>query len=254
MLAFTPNQFYKASRRNRPILLAEGDSWFSYWPQRGYSDNSLLRAVDSLAFFDIVSFAKPGDTIRNMSSLSNLSYINDRLYLINKEDIIGFYISGGGNDLFDNLKYFVNSKGIDESAFTPFLEHLQRCFKHFITAFSRLGVPFYINTYDAPYPSGIGYTKWFTHCGPWLWPVFKQYFNKEQAYNLTKELINRFFEMLVALQVDLKGLAEIKIIDLRGITTKDDYENEVHLNSVGLNKCAEKIIKDIENNIYDNFR
>ncbi len=79
----------------RPILYAEGDSWFQF-------PFFIRELIDSLGKeYLIYDTSRAGDTLKNMLDINNAEYLNTLTELIHLRDlnIHGFLFSGAGNDV-----------------------------------------------------------------------------------------------------------------------------------------------------------
>lgn len=180
--------------KNSKLYLVEGDSWYQYIGQKS---GIVLDPYDIPTFLsehlDIYSFALLGDTIRNMSNESNLKYIKDRLSYVLHSDthsktIAGMLISGGGNDLFDNLKSLLKSSSstnpedyINEEKLGEFFTITKSYFIKFIDGckqFLNEDVKYFLHTYDYVDVIGEKYKSWFTTINSWESNSYEKFYQK----------------------------------------------------------------------------
>lgn len=252
MVAYTPNQIMRVQRSSAPILLAEGDSWFNYLTmKKKYGQSDLLTFVSEHLNYNIISFAQPGDTMRNMASLRNISYITDRLsYIFAASDklplrVKGFLVSGGGNDLFDHLGNVIGANGLDEIKLSNLMTMLLNKYKGFMASFAHLQIPFFVHTYACPFPSGIGYKNWFLKCGPWIKPILdRNNISQMDGYKIMEVVISEFHDMLCRLREDEHF--DMHVVNLMHEVGPSDWENEIHLTPDALYRIAGIMAERIE--------
>ena len=150
----------------RPVLVAEGDSWFQY-------PYLIDEVIDHLGTdYLIWSMGAAGDTAANMTGPSS-EYMRG----LNrwKEQVKGFLFSAGGNDVLGEdetgspvltrlVKTYDPGQGagwhIDRSAFDTTLDIIRQAYRKMIqtvrTEFAKLPILIHGYDYPFPYPFGTG--------------------------------------------------------------------------------------------------
>jgi len=228
-------------------VLAEGDSWFSYWiPGTG----NLLDKIDSLWDGDksIYSTAYPGDEVRSMLSGRSREVLIANLKGYQSLRMILF--SGGGNDVAaDNLTSILR---IDCSAATTVAD----CFRtgqpsaritEVVNAYQTLielrdryrpEAAIVTHTYSYAIPDGRGVLC----AGPWLLPQLK---DAQVPESLRQPLIGVLIDKFAT---GLQTLANAKfhVVDTRKVLGPDDWANELHPNAEGFAKVAKAMEEELK--------
>lgn len=211
----------------RPVLLAEGDSWFDHWAAPGSS--SLLRPL--AREFEIVEVASAGDTLRAMCDLSQPRPQLDELALqmrrLRGRGIVprAILLSAGGNDVVEPLLDLLNTPEQDPvaplngDAAQQFVGRLEGLFMRWLDrvvtdrkAFFQEPVPILLHGYDHPVPDGRGALG---QLGNWLLPAFVQKGWVSDAHEpLRRKAMRDLIDMLNTMQ--------------QALATRFERENVVH--------------------------
>ena len=242
-------------------ILCEGDSWFSFG---AIPSSNLLFPLRFERSTLLVNLAQPGDTIRNMSSISsNLTLhelIAERNFLT-KWDAI--FISGGGNDLMDLADQIICTPSagagkhmldyINAIELANMKLRVQRGF--YKIAEMRNGTensltPIVTYAYDYPTPRNAK-AKFLglKVAGPWLYPALK---GNDVPEELWISLTDYIFEALASALIELSykienfyvvsATRETLIRARLGTTEEDgDWLNEIHPSAGGYKKLADVI-------------
>lgn len=253
-------------------MLVEGDSWVSY-PRIAsglFVDSNIADHLDDINDFDIMNISAPGDEAGQIMAGNQKDKLISFMSGI-EFDII--FISMGGNDIVGNndLRYVLKpltdgdapdkpESYLDEAAFEyklqgithdyrMLLDFVKRIFEYKIKhkmVHRKLVRPLVItHTYDrvipADCPAEIG---WIDVAGPWLFPTMERYkIPKEVRNELAAMLLGKFMEELQKLEKEVNSPNNVrfKVIDTFGCVGKDDWEDEIHPNTDGFKKVAQRI-------------
>lgn len=251
-------------RNTRPkaVLVAEGDSWFSY-----PIETNILEELEKK--YEVKETATTGDTLEEMAY--SAQQINELIECLPPKDNPpkAILFSGGGNDFASALETILNYKGSDPSALNQaiFDEVIDVRLKNaYIKLINRVTcaskelydnqkIPILIHGYDYPIPDGRGVEiAEFRFSGPWLKPAFKKkgYNNLEHNTKIMEEVIDRFNTMLK--QLADKKFDHVKHVDLRnclnrslrGKAYRKHWDDELHPTSDGFEKIAKKFHAQIK--------
>ncbi len=233
----------------RPIILSEGDSWFSYPTRKNIIDH-----IQKMGKFDLYRLEKSGDEILEIMSGKQKRKLR-RLFIKYPVDLILF--SGGGNDitsedLFSLLKdrSKVNSweDAINKKRFYRRLQHIKNAYLDLIDLRDDYRETCTIMThgYDYPIPSDVG-AKLFGYkvSGPWMKPYMEQnnITSKVEQKHIAKWLIQHFDDMLIDLESKTNNFIHIKTT---GTLNAEDWGDELHPTSAGFEKIANKFKPELK--------
>lgn len=248
-------------------FLGEGDSWFSY-NAVPHSAN-VLDQIHLPAPCVVFTLAQPGDTIRHMGRIASnpmlRRYLADRNFASNWDAIL---LSGGGNDLIDAVQGIIVAGAgtapgnwINETALADTLNTVAQGYEAIVAARDApgspsAGKPIVVHTYDYPTPNNTPATfLGLPAVGPWFWKRFE---SLEVADPRLRALITDY--VLDRLAETLLGLAErfanFRVVDTRGTLARaafgatgnsNDWLNEIHPNSAGYRKIADRICAALSN-------
>jgi lysophospholipase L1-like esterase len=239
------------------LLVAEGDSWFSY----PFFD--VLEALERVHRWDVESVAHAGDTMESMAydrrQLAGLARRLAKLHAAGRRpDAI--LLSAGGNDVAGPaLSALLNYRGApspgpsDAIAAGLIGERLGLALVTLlgmITEMHRLefdDVPrILVHGYDYPVPDGRGYAGGFWVLpGPWLEPQFRArgYDSLAECVAYMRTVIDRFNE---AVRSAAAGYVHVTYVDLRGALSAEledgryraRWANELHPTVAGFKALA----------------
>lgn len=243
-------------------ILSEGDSWFTIG---AIPSSSLLYELRLKKRTVILNLGYPGDTIANISQLSANTEFTRRLVHPNwASDWNALLLSGGGNDLIDQAADIILSTPtgtgkkaadyINADRLAAFKKGVQAGYRTIVAlrdsnASPNKGKPIIVHTYDYPTPRPspatfiiVPITK------PWMHPVFEKYqVPKPLRIKVAEHLVDALAESLLELGnelpafhvVDTRNTLERAALDAKG--NSGDWLNEIHPNSDGYRKIANKL-------------
>lgn len=224
----------RESGENVKLILAEGDSWFSF----GGCTSNLLMALDDDDTL-IVSCAHPGDTLRNMSRLGNEPFgMMLSPWMGIRWDAV--YLSGGGNDLLADVGRVIVGDHVDSDLLATVLDGIKRGYHGMIdTVRQHHDCPIHAHTYDYPVTDHRG--GWF-RSGPWIGNrLFEAGIHPSRHDGIVCDLIDGLADTLRTLPLTLH--------DTRGTLDPGrwgmffgpkHYTNEIHPSRAGYARLAEK--------------
>jgi lysophospholipase L1-like esterase len=250
------------------ILLAEGDSWFSY------PLTDVLDALEDLYRWDVVSVAHAGDRVEDMAyddgQFSKLERALRKLRDDRKEPK-AILLSGGGNDIAgDEFAMLLNHKrsglsplnakvvaGLLEDRLTQAIVSLAFGITHLCEQLYQHPIPIVLHGYDRPVPDGRGFLGgWSFLPGPWLEPGFRRkgFADLGETTTLMAALIKSFNDQLAKIP-GVKGLAHVRVVDLQGTLSNElkrdryqkDWANELHPTDSGFEAVAARIHRVLTN-------
>lgn len=248
-------------------ILCEGDSWFSIGAIPSINLLFPLRFAQSTL---LVNLAKPGDTIKSMSSIFSNPILHQLIAEKNfstKWDAI--FISGGGNDLIDLAGQIICTPST--GAGKHMLDYINgielanlklRVQQGFIKiAKLREGsenskTPIVTHVYDYPTPRNAKAKFLGLNVkGPWIYSALKQNDVPEEFWiSLTDYMFEALATAIIELsyQIDnfhvVSGTREALIRARLGTTGEDgDWLNEIHPTAGGYKKLADVISAEFRN-------
>lgn len=261
--AETKAQARRAARAEgvaKPVLLAEGDSWFNFPPG--------VDLIDHLTHqhgFKIENAGCFGDTLQNMvygeKDRNGQSSIDELVEQAKKLKPKVVLFSGGGNDVAGTelLAYLNHAhSGLPELRMRVVEDTFRTTARQAIGDFVRKmvaaspGCVVIHHGYGVPVPNGAK-TKaiWglIPVAGPWLKTQFdRRRISFENARKHMRTLIDEFNSMQAQLQLEFAATGPngaYRHVDLRGIVQDDDWSDELHLKPSAFAKCADEIAKVI---------
>ncbi len=233
----------------RPIILSEGDSWFSYPTRKNIIDH-----IQKMGRFDLYRLEKSGDEIVEIMSGKQKRKLR-KLLIKFPVDLILF--SGGGNDITSedlfsllNDRSKVNSweDAINKERFYRRIQHIKNAYLDLIDLRDDYRETCTIMThgYDYPIPSDVGACIFGCKVsGPWMKPYMEQnnITSKDEQKNIAKWLIQHFDEMLMDLESTTKNFIYIKTA---GTLNAEDWGDELHPTSAGFKKIANKFKPELQ--------
>jgi lysophospholipase L1-like esterase len=260
-----------------PVLLAEGDSWFTLGAIPAYN---LLEGLDFPTFGAVINLANPGDTIAAMERALKTGAGHRRVDLWASEfgsfvadsaayPLAAILLSGGGNDLIDAIPHLLKrgfdfgrletadaAEAIDADALAKFDRFLTASFTGIVEFVRAHGgpnahVPIFCHTYDYPTPNDAPARILGARVGEaWIYPKLVAAGVPQRLWvPLTDHLIRH-------LAATLKGL---RLEDFHVVNTLDtlvraqpgatgesgDWENEIHPTRAGYKKLGRRLAKAI---------
>ena len=248
-------EFSLESTSTEPVLVAEGDSWFDYFP----AGLDVISCLKKFFGYKIYNVSKAGDTLDNMAWGTKFDQrrwrrerppLEETLEAIQRHQPPVVLLSGGGNDIAgDELLSFLNHKASGLPAlrqpYTSFMlqDYFLKIFQHITNEIWTTDPKIHIvlHGYGYPIPDGRAVVRFlgFSFIGPWLRTalVAKGYEQRAEQRQIIKDLIDKFNLMLKDFSANDRRL---HYIDLRSLVVDSDWENELHLKNSGYRKVAKE--------------
>lgn len=226
-----------AQNGESPEILAEGDSWFSYWiPGNGNLIDRLDKALDGERV--ILSLAYPGDEAIKMLQGTSRWELQESLKAYGALKVILF--SGGGNDiaarnLLPMLQPDCSGATQVDDCFRPGqpdarLAQIEHAYRDLITMRDIYRPNAVIITHNYDYAVLGKKLLWIA----WLDP----YLNLAQVpKKLRPQIVARFIDGLGATFTKLQGEG-FEYVKTSGTLNAGDWTNELHPNRKGFGKIA----------------
>jgi lysophospholipase L1-like esterase len=260
-----------------PVLLAEGDSWFTLGAIPAYN---MLDGLDFPSFGAVISLAYPGDTVSAMEKALKAGDSHRRVDVWASElgrwvcdsaayPLSGIVLSGGGNDLIDAFPHLLKSQcdygsidggncieALDLEALDKFDRFIAASFTGIVNFVRNHGgpnaqVPIFCHTYDFPTPNDAPATILGARVGnAWMYPRLVERNVPELLWSpLAELLLRRLAAQLKSL--DLPNFHVVNTLDTlaraqsgaRG--SSGDWDNEIHPSRAGYKKLGRKLAKAI---------
>lgn len=248
-------------------ILCEGDSWFSIG---GLPGSNLLFHMHFNQSTLLINLARPGDTIKNISKISENPKLSELIYekkFLTKWDAI--FLSGGGNDLIDMSNQIIctPSEGAGKHMLdyvdSVELNNLKNRVQRGYSTIARLRVgsknektPIITHVYDYPTPRNAKSKFGAINVGgPWIYAALKTNDVPEEFWI---SLTDYIFEYLAVSIIELENKIENfhVVASTRGTLRRarlgtrgpdGDWENEIHPTSEGYEKLANIISEHLSN-------
>lgn len=245
-------------------VLAEGDSWLAYPPKFilfGAASNVVdwlkEKHSDTLLIDDISS--NGDEAVAMLSGDSKLEFLRR----INEEHFDILLFSGGGNDIVGryDFDYFLLPKTtgntwegcINRRRFQRRLEMVERAYADLVELVVQYSenpnIQIVTHTYDIPIPSKDGATFFggllqVDNGRSWMYPFLldKGISDLSDQCAIARYMLTEFKEVLNRVAAAADG--RLKIVDTHGTVNPDEWVNEIHPNSEGFEKVAEKIFEE----------
>ena len=249
------------------LLLAEGDSWFSY-PK---DPADVLDLLDDEVFgYRIYNDASMGDTLEEMANdprQRKRFRVLIRILAKKQRIPIAILLSGGGNDIVRKMDTLIHDKRLGEGILNhPKVDELidQVLYSYYLTVidymtnysqkyFSRT-VPILVHGYAYIVPDGRGKRDADGKNIGWVKKVLfkKRHRNLQKNTAATQELIDKFNRMVKTVS-QREGFEHVSYINLRDCASnglvddayKLDWRDELHLWRRGLKSAARRFDKAI---------
>lgn len=247
-----PGRQFDDDRRRHPLwplVLGEGDSWFSHPIQW-----NILWHLSARGGYAIRRIARSGDEMRAMV-LETPGHRPQFVKQLSRPFPWRILLwSGGGNDLLGApLTRILRQRSevargwrglIRDSVVAAELARIRHYYQRvlFRTAQVRPGCQVVAHGYDHPYPRNKGVGLFWGHLpvvGPWIHPVMveeKGITDPDTQHRIASELVDRFNDLLAELAA---AHPQLHHVDLRGtLTSVAQWDDEIHPRSAGFKKMA----------------
>ena len=241
---------------NRPRILAEGDSWFSY-PRKlvvAGGPSNIMQHLASRHRRLILLFSESGDEMGKMMSENNQKRL---LKALTDFEFDLFLFSAGGNDFVGKgtfKKYLKTGSAssavswVNKPAAQTLFDGLRDQFAAFVVKALRASknpkTRMLTHTYDVVHPRNKGAKFLGMKFGPWMWPDLEALqvplgLRHAVANWFLNEWAKRLKQVRAGLPAELKP--RFKVIDTRGtLSGIEDWKDEIHPNSKGFKKLAKR--------------
>lgn len=243
-------------------LLCEGDSWFSLG---AIPSSNMLFPLHFRQSTLLMNLAAPGDTLLNMANPKGNAPLKEAIASTRWDAI---FISGGGNDLIDNLLNIICTPSV--GAGQHFLDYIDRIELAKLRVSIHLhhlelgrlrdnsrnqGVPIVTHVYDYPTPrdAPANIAGAISLKGPWLYPALM---TRKVPDVFWIPITDYIFESLGSALVELSGLIENfhVITKTKGVLQRaacvpgndGDWLNEIHPNRNGYRKLSEVVSPELD--------
>lgn len=240
-------KFFQQSIRDhpgRPVLVSEGDSWFSFPLYSNIVDLLDSRANRRLS---LLRLERSADEL--LQILSGKQKVKLRRYL-GEYPVQALLLSGGGNDVAGrDLYHLLRDKApgrdweqsIHKDRVRRRIRQLELAHREVIDIRDDVNPDcvIYTHGYDWAIPTGKGVRIFGAGVGPWLQPNLEErgIVDGEDQRLIVRWLIDAFNEMHQRLAQEHPKIA---YIDLRGTLDPGDWHDELHPKRDGFKALAEK--------------
>ncbi len=238
----------------RTALVAEGDSWFDYFP----AGVDIIASLRKFFGYRIYKVAEAGDTLENMAwgtEYNKRTWRRDRPPLEETVEEVrrlqprAVLLSGGGNDIAGpELGTMLNHASLGRPYFRDnalqYLVHdyFQAAYEHMLQQIWQVDpqVPVLVHGYGYAVPNGVPVIRvlGLRFIGPWLRPAMtaKGWTNIGDRRAIIRDLIDAMNSMLERLAASHAG--RVTYLDLRPVIKESDWENELHLRNSAYRRIA----------------
>jgi lysophospholipase L1-like esterase len=268
------NQFY-------PVLLAEGDSWFTLG---AIPAHNLLEGLDFPTWGAVINLAYPGDTVTEMERALKAGAAHRRVDIWASEfgrfvadsaayPLSGILLSGGGNDLIDAVPHLLKrdfdfstldaahaADALDPVAVEKFDQFVRASFTGIVNFVRDHGgpnahVPIFCHTYDYPTPNDAPATILGARVGSaWLYPRLVE---RQVPRAMWVPLVDHLLRHLAALlkSIDLPDFHVVHTLDtltrahLGATGESGDWDNEIHPSRSGYKKLGRRLARAISDEL-----
>lgn len=232
-----------------PVVISEGDSWFSYSDVIGQLDDPKDSGVakDQRAWA-LLRLEKAGDEV--MSILSGAQRSRLREYF-ERWQLSALLFSGGGNDIIGPdlpplLRDFTAGAAaadlVQFSRFERRLRQIQDCYRELLDLLgdARQSCKVFVNAYDYVLPSdqGAELLGFIKISGPWLKPALeKRGIPRTLWPDVIRLLIDAFASAIDQVAAEPRGAGRLVRVETRNLV-KGEWKDEIHPNRKGAKRVA----------------
>lgn len=234
-----------------PVVISEGDSWFSYSDVMGQLDDPRNTGVakDQRAW-SLLRLEKAGDEILAMLSGAQRSRLRD---YFGRWKLSALLFSGGGNDIIgpDLLPLLRDcppgaapQERIQFARFERRLRQIQDCYRELLDVLADAGQTcmVFVNSYDYIVPSDEGAELFgvIKVSGPWVKPHLEaKNVPKAQYGDVIKILIDAFATAIDQVAAEPRGVGRIVRVETRDVV-QGEWKDEIHPSTKGAQRVAKK--------------
>ena len=264
-----------------PVLLAEGDSWFTLGAIPSYN---MLESLDFPTWGAVINLAYPGDTVSSMEKALKAGTAQRRVDVWASElgrwiadsaayPLSAIVLSGGGNDLIEAFPHLLKSPcdyttingasiadALDPDALEKFDQFIAASFTGIVNFVRMHGgpnahVPIFCHTYDYPTPNDAPATILGARIGhSWMYPHLMERAVPQALWTaLSDVLLRRLAATLKSLE-----LADFHVVNTLDTLTRaqlgargesGDWDNEIHPSRTGYKKLARRLAKAVSDEL-----
>jgi len=255
-------KFFDKSIRDHPswpVLISEGDSWFSYplCP-------NIINVLDTRANrrLSLLRLERSGEEFLTILSGKQKGKLRRQLQ---RYPVQALLLSGGGNDIVDhNLPPLLKEKVSPGTSWERCLnkERIKRRLRQLELAYQEVidirddvnpGCVIYTHGYDWPIPTGKGVKIGPIRLGPWMKPFLdqKKITDPADQRSVIRWLIDRFNEMQSRVAA---ANASVVYVDCRGVLGDTDWHNELHPKAAGFRAVTDRFTAKLDGQFPGVFR
>jgi len=278
---FVPHDFDKPDAPDlnqfHPVLLAEGDSWFTLG---AIPAHNMLEQLDFPTFGAVINLAYPGDKVSSMEQVLRAGSAQRRIDVWASEfgqwvgdsaayPLTAILLSGGGNDLIAAFPHLLKSPcdyttiqpaniadAFDADALAKFDGFLAQSFTGIVNFVREHGgpnahVPIFCHTYDYPTPNDAPATILGVRVGSsWMYPRLMEHAVPQSLWMpLSDFLLRRLATTLKGLHLEdfhvVSTLDTLTRAHLGARGESGDWDNEIHPSRGGYKKLARRVAQAI---------
>ena len=264
-----------------PVLLAEGDSWFTLGAIPAYN---MLDGLDFPTFGAVINLAYPGDTVSKMEHALKSGDSQRRVDVWASElgrwvadsaayPLSGILLSGGGNDLIEAFPHLLKAPcdyapisrdsiadAFDAEALEKFDQFIAASFTGIVNFVRNHGgpnahVPIFCHTYDFPTPNDAPATILGARIGnPWMYPHLMERNVPQALWTALADLLLRRLAAQLK-NLDLPDFHVVNTLDtlaraqLGARGESGDWSNEIHPSRAGYKKLGRKLAKAVSDEL-----
>lgn len=237
------------AHKDWPVIISEGDSWFSFPIHPNIIDN-----LDEMANrkISLLRLEKNGDKALRIIGGKQ----KDKLAkYLKRFPVNALLFSGGGNDIVgEDLRGLLKEKKpgmnwedcIHKTAAKCRIEGIRGAYLELIQLRNenRPDCQIYVHTYDLAIPSGRGIKVWKIKIGPWMKPYLEERNIKDEddQRRIIHWLLARFREMIL----EVAEQPNVVLVDTQGTLTENEWNDEIHPTRPGFKKIATKFREQLK--------
>ena len=232
-----------------PVVMSEGDSWFSYSDVVGQLDDPKDTGVpkDQRAW-SLLRLEKAGDEVMTILSGAQRSKLRD---FFSRWQLSALLFSGGGNDIIGPdlsplLRDFApGASAADLVQFSRFerrLRQIQDCYRELLDLLTDAGQTcrIFVNSYDYVVPSdeGAELLGLIKVSGPWIKPALEEHGIPQSLHSeVVRLLIDAFASAIDQIAAEPRGAGRIVRVETRGVVN-GAWKDEIHPDTKGAKRVA----------------
>lgn len=221
-------------------ILAEGDSWFKY--PGLFTRSNIIEHLPKR--WDVTDLSSNGDEAGAMLTGNQ----NKKMIKKLREEFFDCLLfSGGGNDIvgeFDLRLYLKNGR-LNTDMFQNKLTLLKCAYRELNERVNKYSqnkhIPIITHTYDLPVKLGEPFKfLGITLAGPWIKPfmIREGVTDKETQIKIMQRMLEMYRDMLLEVSDEYPNF---HVVDTQGLVSSNEWADELHPNSKGFRKVAERI-------------